>query len=88
MAKKWEKRFLAALGKKGSMAHACAIARVSRSTVEERRTHDADFALAMQDAFADASDRLLEMIARLAKAGDLKLLMLLMSHYRRELSCR
>lgn len=77
----WAPKFLARLGLAGNIREAAQVVKVNRRTVYKRRDADPDFAAAMEDALADAMDRLRKVAwTRASKKSD-KLLMYLLSRH-------
>lgn len=66
---KWIPAFLAALRETGNIGRSCECAKIHRSTVYDRRTHDSEFARQWGTAEEDATDRLLEEARRRGHDG-------------------
>jgi len=71
-ARVWDKSFLAALRVHGNVSVACHVCEVDRSTVYRRRSTDAEFAQAWDDAMDEAGDWLEHEARRRAEEGTLK----------------
>lgn len=79
----WKRRFLASLRDHGIVGAACKAAGVSRSGYLYARRRDPKFDRAIWDAFADASDRLLEEAHRRALDHSDRLLIFLIERFDR-----
>lgn len=79
---KWQQKFIQALRKTPSIKHACARARISRSSAYRARDASAEFARRWDDALSEVIDEVERVCFELAWKGDPQLIQFILKSHR------